>query len=219
MDIDEVRNAYDTVATQYRARFADELAHKPFDRAWLDDFAGRLPRGAQVLKMGCGDGHVSAYLAAGSVAISGLDLSPAMVAVARRAYPTLAFATGNMLALDCDVGSADAVVAFYSIVNLQPHDCQTAFMEIRRALRDGGLLTLAFHIGDETLRVQNWWDTGANLDFFLHPPERVCHQLIAAKFEIIQSETRALNAADVEAQTVRAYVLARAQPRELAEAV
>jgi len=213
MNSEEVRRAYDIVAGRYHARFADELARKAFDRAWLDAFAAQVTRefrDASVMEVGCGDGHVAAYLAARGLRVEGLDLSPEMVNVARRAHPSLTFQVGDALALPFDDASLDAILAFYSIVNLEARDCRVAFDEFGRVSRPGALLTLAFHIGDERLRVENWWETAASLDFHLHPLERVCSQLREAGFDVLRREEREPYAPDVEAQTRRAYVLARA---------
>jgi ubiquinone/menaquinone biosynthesis C-methylase UbiE len=216
MNSDEVRGAYDIVAGRYHARFADELARKPFDCAWLDAFAALAVRerrdacALRVVEVGCGDGHVAAYLAARGLLIEGLDLSPEMVRVAKHAYPQLTFHVGDALALRFDDASVDAIVAFYSIVNLDARDCRRAFDEFARVSRTGALLTLAFHLGDERLRIENWWDTPASLDFHLHPLERVCSQLGDAGFDVLHREERQPYAPDVEAQTRRGYVLARA---------
>src|SRR4029453_18426172 len=118
MNSHEVQHAYDVVAGQYQTRFADELAHKPFDRAWLDRFAAERTQGARVVEVGCGDGHVAAYLAAQGLLVEGLDLSPEMVRAAQRGHPHLEFCVGDALALPFDNASFDAIVAFYSIVNL-----------------------------------------------------------------------------------------------------
>jgi ubiquinone/menaquinone biosynthesis C-methylase UbiE len=208
MNTAEVRAAYDTVAAEYRDRFAGELSAKPFDRGWLDDFAVRLGSG-RALEVGCGDGHVCGYLSDRGVAVDGLDLAPAMIEVARRAYPDLRFIVGDMLALPLLGGRVDAIVSFYSIVNLTAADCAVAFGEFARALGGGGLLTVAFHVGDERLRMERWWDTDASLDFYLHPLERVAAQLQQVGFELLQTAARQPYAATVEAQTRRAYVLAK----------
>ncbi len=209
MNSDEVRRAYDIVAGQYHTRFANELVHKPFDRMWLDRFAASLQSDARVLEVGCGDGHVGAYLAARGARVEGLDLSFEMVRVARRAYPNLGFCVGDALALPYATASIDAIVAFYSIVNLTAWDCRVAFAEFARVLRGDGLTTLAFHIGDERLLVDNWWETTASLDFHLHPLERICGQLADAGFEVVLCEHRGPYAPEVEAQTRRGYVVAR----------
>ena len=209
MNTDEVRRAYDTVASEYHVRFADELARKPFDRAWLDRFAIEVAADGRVVEVGCGDGHVAAYLEKRGLRVQGLDLSPEMTRVASRAYPQLSFCVGDVRSLPFDAGCLHAIVAFYSIVNLDAHDCAVAFREFRRVLRAGSRVMLAFHLGDERLRVENWWDTSASLDFHLHPLERVCGQLREAGFEIARSEERGPYATDVEAQTRRGYVDAR----------
>ncbi len=210
MNSEEVRGAYDIVAGRYHARFADELVHKPFDRAWLGCFAAELAPDARVVEIGCGDGHVAAYLAARGSRVEGVDLSPEMIRVAERSYPHLEFCVGDALALPFNDASFDAIVAFYSIVNLDAHDCRVAFGEFARVLRSDGVATFAFHVGDERLRVENWWETTASLDFYLHPLERVCGQLRDAGFEVVRCEHRKPYAPEVEAQTRRGYIVARA---------
>ena len=73
----------------------------------------------------------------------------------------------------------------------------------------GGLLILAFHVGDERLRMERWWDTEASLDFYLHPLERVVAQLRQAGFEMLRTETRQPYGEAVEAQTRRGYIIAK----------
>ena len=76
----------------------DELIGKPFD-VWLleriADLAGTNP----IVDVGCGPGHITAFLADTGAQVSGVDLSPGMVEVARREYPDLDFAVGNLFQL------------------------------------------------------------------------------------------------------------------------
>ena len=209
MNIDEVRRGYDLVAPEYTRRLADELDNKPYDRAWLAAFAERVPEGGRIVELACGDGHVADYLKRStSLGIEGLDLSPNMIECARSRYPEIEFRVGDLLALPYDDASVDALVCFYGIVNLAAPACQTAFSEMARALRPGGMLTLAFHVGDRTQRVVDWWGTGADLDFFFHDTARVRAQLREASFDVELAEERQPYDQLVEAQTDRAYVLA-----------
>src|SRR5579871_1948445 len=82
-----VRQSYDAVAEEYLERFRNELAGKPLDRALLACFAEEAGDGAPVADLGCGPGHVAAWLAGRGVASVGIDLSPAMIAAGRRDYP------------------------------------------------------------------------------------------------------------------------------------
>ena len=62
MSSDQVRAAYDEVASEYANRISDELAGKPLDRALLDVFAQHVGPGPRVCDAGCGPGHVARYL-------------------------------------------------------------------------------------------------------------------------------------------------------------
>ena len=66
-----------------------------------------------------------------------------------------------MLALPFEERFA-GIVAFYSIVNLSPEQAERALAQMHRALLPGGELLLAFHIGVQTVDVDDWWGTGAS---------------------------------------------------------
>ncbi|WP_295656365.1 class I SAM-dependent methyltransferase, partial [uncultured Nocardioides sp.] len=81
-----VRSSYDTVATAYADHLVDELEGLPFE-TWLLDRVAARAAGEPVVEAGSGPGHVTAYLADRGAAATGIDLSPAMVAEARRRFP------------------------------------------------------------------------------------------------------------------------------------
>ncbi len=39
-------------------------------------------------------------------------------------------------------------------------------LELRRVLRPDGLLLLTFHVGDDTIHLDHWWDQAVCVDFF-----------------------------------------------------
>ena len=93
------RASYNAVATDYAERFRGEMAAKPLDRALLAGFVDlvRAAGGGPVADVGCGTGRITAYLHELGLAISGVDLSPGMLAVARRTHPGLRFDEGSIL--------------------------------------------------------------------------------------------------------------------------
>src|SRR5438094_4640762 len=115
---DPIRESHDRIAGEYARRIFDELQHKPFDRQLLDRFAAQIPKNGQACDMGCGPGHVARYLHDAGVSIWGLDLSPGMVAQARKLNPGMLFRQGNMMVLDLPDASLSAITAFYAIVNI-----------------------------------------------------------------------------------------------------
>ncbi len=202
-----VGSSYDRVAEQYSARFSEELRHKPLDRALLNCFA-ELVRGlGPVADLGCGPGHVTRYLHDRGIPALGIDLSGEMVVQAQRLNPGLTFRQGTILDLDVDEAAWGGIVAFYSIIHLEPDELSRAFAEFRRALRPGGRLLLAFHAGTETRHLDEWWGEPVSLDFHFFLPEAIEDRLTAAGFTV-EARVEREPYTDVEVETRRAYLLA-----------
>ena len=199
---------YDLVAAEYARRIYGELEAKPFDRTFLDRFAKSIPAG-EVLDLGCGPGHVGKYLRERGIPGCGLDISPEMVRLARELNPAIEFRQGDMRELPFPEGFFAGVVAFYSIIHLEPAELKPVFGELRRVLRPSGLLALAFHTGNEVRHVDELWGIKTSLDFVFLEPTQVAGALRAAGFEVIESSTRTPYEPPVEAQTHRCYMVAR----------
>jgi ubiquinone/menaquinone biosynthesis C-methylase UbiE len=80
-----------------------------------------------------------------------------MVDHPRRLNPGIEFCQGDMLALGVEDGAWYGVVALYSIIHIPVPKVVKALREIKRVLRPGGLLLLAFDVGDDVLHLDEWW--------------------------------------------------------------
>jgi SAM-dependent methyltransferase len=80
--VERARASYDEVAEDYDALLRGLLEREPWERVALDLLVGRVrdAGGGAVLDVGCGTGRVTAYLAGAGLDVSGVDLSPGMVA-------------------------------------------------------------------------------------------------------------------------------------------
>lgn len=205
----DTRATYDRVAEEYAARIAGELSSKPLDRALLGCFAEQVSGLGLVVDMGCGPGHVAQYLHGLGVPMMGTDLSPEMVAIARKSSPDIPFEQGSMLALAASDAAWGGIVAFYSIIHLPPADRPQALAEFFRVLRPGGLLLLAFHVGDKRQHLDEWWGYDVSLDSWYLQPREIEALLRDVGFTIEMSLLRQPYAPEVEHQSERAYLLAR----------
>src|SRR5215217_5929320 len=57
--------------------------------------AAHLTHDSQALEVGCGPGHVTAMMAESGATVTGVDLVPAMIEMARRLHPDIAFVEAN----------------------------------------------------------------------------------------------------------------------------
>jgi len=215
------RASYDAVASGYAEAMSDELRHKPLDRALLAVFAEQVaqvgrgrgpgPGQARVWDVGCGPGHVTAFLAGLGLDAAGIDLSDGMVAQARARHPGLEFRRGSMTALPSGDGTWDGLVCFYSLIHMiDDADLRAALAEFRRVLVDDGLLLLAVHAGQEVRHSAEWFGAQVDVSFRFFDPDWLSAELDRAGFAV-EALTRRQPYPGAEVATERAYVLARAR--------
>lgn len=93
---------------------------------------------SRALDLACGTGDVAIALADGSRRVVGLDLTIAMLHLARRRADRVDWVAGDMTSLPFASASFDVVTTSYGLRNVPV--IQTAAAEIARVLRPGGLL-------------------------------------------------------------------------------
>jgi ubiquinone/menaquinone biosynthesis C-methylase UbiE len=209
LDKKTIQIAYDTVASEYAARLFHELGGKPIDRKLLDLFAERVIPLGRACEIGCGPGEVAFYLKQCGVDIIGIDLSPNMIAEARRLNPDIDFQEGDVFALRFADNSLAGIVAFYLIVNFRKDDLSQAFAEMFCVLLPGGIGLLAFHIGTEILHLDEAFGHNVSIDFIFFEVDEIVTLLKEAGFEVQEVLTRRPYPEGVEPQTQRAYVFLR----------
>lgn len=202
------QTSYDQVAAQYAEKFKDEMDAKPFDRECLDRLAREVGKLGPICDLGCGPGQIARYLHRQGAAALGIDLSPGMIAEARRLNPEIPFHEGDMLSLPDEDNSWGGVAAFYCIIHIPRAQVVDALREMKRTLKPGGVLLLTFHIGAEVRHLEEWWEKQVNLDFIFYLPEEMEAWLREAGFELEETLVREPNP-EVETPTRRAYVFAR----------
>lgn len=202
------RAAYDIVAVDYAELLETELAAKPLDRALLAVFAELLQAAGNgpVADLGCGPGRVTAHLHSLGLNAFGIDLSPGMVAEARRRHPHLHFDEGPMTDLDLTDGALGGIVAWYSIIHTPPDLLPVIFAEFHRVLAPGGHLLAAFQAGDERVHLEHAYGHAISLDAYRLSPAQVTHQLSQAGLPVYASALREPQEAE---KTQQAYLLAR----------
>ena len=172
----QTQRGYDAIADDF-ARFLPGLtAETTLDVAMIDDLADRCAaaRLGPVLDAGCGTGRVSAHLAARGLDVSGIDLSPRMVEVARRTHPHLRFDVGALEDLPVPDASLGGLLAWYSLIHTAPDGLAAVARGFARALGPGAWSLTAFQAGDGR-RVEHTGVYGhpVALTAYRHDPQHV----------------------------------------------
>lgn len=205
-----VQTNYDIVAENYAAHFRDEMDKKPFDRKMLDWLIEKVADSGTICDLGCGPGQIAGYLRSCGAKVVGIDLSPEMVRQARILNPKIDFQIGDMTELKTITeDSFGGIAAFYSIVNIPSASIPKVFDEMFRVLRSGGVLLLTFHIGRETIHLEEILDKKVSLDFFFYETAEIKNYLQAAGFKLEEAIERDPYTEAVEHQSRRAYIFAR----------
>ncbi|MEU8228464.1 tyrosine-protein phosphatase [Actinoplanes sp. NPDC048967] len=200
----ETRAGWDAVADWYTEQFRGELAAKIWDRALLAGFAELVSVApGPVVEVGSGPGATTEFLHGLGVDVSGIDLSPGMVAVARRDHPEIRFQVGSMTDLPVPDASLAGLVAWYSIVNLPDEALPVVFGEFHRVLAPGAPVIVSFQTGDE-VRVNK------DIAFHRRRPEAVAALLVAAGLEpVLQTVREPAEHPGLVEQVPQAYLVAR----------
>jgi SAM-dependent methyltransferase len=208
--MEPIASSYDRVAEKYAAEFENEMERKPFDRKMLDWLVEKTEGPGPICDLGCGPGQVARYLNSRGASACGIDISPEMVKCAQRLNPSIPFQQGDILALTGVVDAAfRAIAAFYSIIHIPPAGVVDAFRELKRVLQPGGVLLLAFHIGDEIIHKDEWWGHRVSVDFIFYETAAMKDYLRTAGFDVEEAIERDPYGGDVEYPSRRAYIFAR----------
>lgn len=205
----KVRASYGAVATSYADSLIAELDDLPFER-WLLERVAEHAGTDPVVEVGCGPGHVTAYLAEAGADATGIDLTPEMVEEARRRYPDGVYEVGDLRTLMRPVNATGwaAVLGWYSLIHLAASELPAALEALVRPMRSDGWLVLALHSGAEVRHHDSWFDHDVDLDFVFHEPADVVRLVTAAGLVDVEWYQRGPMTARGES-TDRLYVVAR----------
>lgn len=187
MTWDRLRSSYDTVAGRYEATFVDELDAKPADRERLAAFAAAV--GDPVLDLGCGPGQIGQAVAGHGRRVSGIDLSPAMAALAGRRLG--AAAAGDLRALPVRSGSVGGVVASYSFIHLPRDEQGAGWAEVARVLRPGGRALVTAHEGEAMIENDDFLGAGVPFVATLLTLDEMTAAATTAGLEVVTADRRA----------------------------
>jgi SAM-dependent methyltransferase len=179
-----VAEGYDEMSDAF-ADWRDRIVGDPRER-WRSELASRLPDGARILELGCGNGVPDTRQLAERFRVTGVDISAEQIARARANVPAASFVEADFTALDFEAGSFEAVAAVYSLNHVPRDLLAPLFASIHGWLVPGGLFLASFGTSDTESWVGEW--LGTRMFFSSFPPETTRDLLREAGFELLLDE-------------------------------
>lgn len=190
MDVSGVVEAYAARASEYVERFGDIASASEVDRdailAWARGLTG------PIVDVGSGPGQWTNFLTQHGFDARGIDPTPEFVASARSRYPGTPFEQGSAEQLEAEDKTLGGILAWYSLIHMEPALIDIALTEFARALGPDGSLALGFFAGPALEPFEHAVSTA-----YYWPVELLSMRVTACGFNV--TTTQARSDADVRA--------------------
>jgi ubiquinone/menaquinone biosynthesis C-methylase UbiE len=227
-DSERSAQQYDAMASAYAADNAVSPYNAFYERPATMVLLGKVA-GLRVLEVGCGSGILTTWLVDEGAAVTAMDVSPAMLDLARRSVGDRAdLVVANLAApLPFETDRFDVVVA--SLVLHYVRDWTAALRELRRVLSPRGAVVFSTHhptmdwmlsSPDDYFAVEQVTDTwsiggrGFEVTFWRRPLTAMCEAIADAGF-VIERLVEPAPSPKVAERDAEAYEEIRTKPRFL----
>lgn len=176
-----VRTGYNKLGHLY-----NEIRNREKNYLELDYLTTLLPAGGHILDAGCGAGEpVAKYLVEHGFQVTGIDVSPRILELARQPVPEGEFLEGNMTQLTFPDESFDGVVSLYALWHISREKHALVFQNFHRVLKPGGILF--FNTGIHEMEGTNNF-LGATMYWSSPARETTLTLVNATGFKVIRDE-------------------------------
>ncbi|MBP3941862.1 MAG: class I SAM-dependent methyltransferase [Christensenellaceae bacterium] len=175
-----MKNSYDRIAGKWDSYMKTKKVPQIIRR-----FAGSLPKGANILDIGCGSGMpIAAFLADAGFSICGIDSSEEMLRLAQINCPEHAeFHKSDLLAFSCGK-KYDAAVAFDSLFHIENEAQEAAFQKAASLLKKGGLFLFTHGKNEGSVTGEMF---GENFCYFTPGSEKILLMLKKYGFSVLET--------------------------------
>lgn len=193
------RAAYDELAEPYDRSESGLMSERPVDLGHLFAFAKSVHAhraGGLVGDVGCGSGQVARWLCELGLAVRGIDLSPQMLARARRNAPGATFTEGELGELPEGSGAWAGALVLGALWHADARERATALGEVARVVQPGGALLYGWlssgagHPSGTVYPLERWLGVKMELPVHLCSIKVAALEVRRAGFEVVAATER-----------------------------
>jgi len=164
---------YNACADQYKK----EISPLKIYNETYEYFASLLAEKAEVLELGCGPGNASKFIKniRSDISITGIDLAPAMIKLAKEELPDDRFFVDDVRNIGTYKNKYDAILGAFCVPYLNKEELETMIVNCQKLLNPDGVLYLSVVGGDHTQSgpVTESFTNGMEVYVFFYPYEHI----------------------------------------------
>jgi len=198
-------NYYDSAHQDYHDQYRNELSVKPYDKVFLTRFSTMIEKDAKVLDIGCSSSAQQAqFFRDTGFRTTSIDLSEKCIATAKANFKGIHFIQMDMLEMNFESDSFDAINAFYSIIHIPDEKIEELFFDLNRILKLNGKIAIAVHTGNFSGFFE---ENGMSIFYQTYTQDKLKYLIDKFGFRMLEIQERQ-PIYDFEFQTVRIYLMA-----------
>jgi ubiquinone/menaquinone biosynthesis C-methylase UbiE len=200
--------AYDKTANKYHINFKDEVSQKEYDRLLLDKFSSLFGSSSIICDAGCGpSSQAGRYLHKKGYSVTGIDISPKCVELAKEYNPGMDFRTADIMNTGFRNDTFDGIVSYYSIIYTPKEHIRSIFSEFHRIMKPEGYLFVVVKKGTKEGIIDDEWYEGNKVFFTYFLESEINKYFNEGGFSVVYSDVR--KPYDFEIDVDRIYTIGK----------
>ena len=170
---------YNDIAQEYTEEFFDDKS----DEKYIDQFLQSL-EGKNVLDAGCGNGRDCKYINQKGFKVKGIDLSKAMLVIAKKMVPEADFEVMDITNITYSDNSYDGIISNCSFFHIPVEELSRTLNSFSKILRPNGKLLLILQEGLGEAMIEEPFRKGVYIYMNYFSVKQISDLLLKHGFEI-----------------------------------
>lgn len=170
---------YNDIAQEYTEEFFDDKS----DEKYIDQFLQSL-EGKNVLDAGCGNGRDCKYINQKGFKVKGIDLSKAMLVIAKKMVPEVDFEVVDITNITYSDNSYDGIISNCSFFHIPVEELPKTLTSFSKILRPNGKLLLILQEGLGETMIEEPFRKGVYIYMNYFSVKQISDLLLKHGFEI-----------------------------------